>query len=74
MSEKVFNEWLSRLEEGVRFYTIHKNNDWLEQMQLSRKALKKIFKEQQKVIEKQQKEFEELEKENSAMRRVIEDL
>ncbi|USK56555.1 hypothetical protein LIS82_08825 [Cytobacillus solani] len=50
MTEKSFLEWVARLEEGVKNYTIHKNNDWLEQMQMSRGKLKDIFIEQQQEI------------------------
>lgn len=45
MSEKVFNEWLARLEEGVRWYNVHQTNEWLKQVQVSRKKLRELYKE-----------------------------
>lgn len=57
MNEKVLNEWLARLEEAVKNYHIHKNNDWLEQTQISRKKIKAMFEEQNGKTEFWKKRF-----------------
>jgi hypothetical protein len=54
VSDKVFNEWLARLEEGITYFHIHKTNEWLEQIKTSRNKLSELY-------EKQQKEIEQLE-------------
>lgn len=47
LNEKVLDEWIARFEEAVKNYHIHKNKDWLEQIQISRSKIKELFAKQQ---------------------------
>jgi hypothetical protein len=52
LTEKVFKEWLSRFEEAVRCYQMHKNKEWLDQIEVSKAALTMIYRKQQSEIER----------------------
>jgi hypothetical protein len=48
LNEKILKVFIARLEESAIYNYIHKNEVWKEELEKNRKALLKVFQDQQK--------------------------